>query len=434
MILEESFYSLITRFFMAGSRAALLIIIANLLGPDAQGSFGIALSVVTLAALFGSAGLEISTTYYAGQYPEKIGSLLSHVIMFGLVSGVLISALTYGIIELFPGYFAHFPATFLWAIPISVLGEILLLYMGSILIGSRDFKSYFWVVIFRFGTILLIVLSVSILDILDVSLLMPVWGLGVWLGVLISFLCTRALVRNRSSKLVFDWKLLYDQLIYGKNAYVNNLTNWLNNKVDLFILAAFLDVTLVGYYSMSITVAEGLLYLPKGLGAVAIARESSIGRGSKVHTLYKMNTVLIGIIGIVLFASAPWIIPLIMSDAFRPAVPSFRIILPGIFALSIAIIASNHLFGMGKSKIPSRGAFINLLITVLLDLLLIPRFGLIGAATAASAGYIAYAIYLMRAISRYSEIKVFQLLVPTLVDYDHLKIFVMAYLNKKKRV
>jgi len=432
-LIRESTYAVSARIFMAFCRAVLLIIVANVLGAEAQGSFGLALAVMTLAVLLGSAGLEISTIYYTAQGPEKIGSLLLHVIFWGFAAGFVLSAFTYTALVLFPGYFKGFPSSFVWSTPAAVLCTLLNLYIGAIMLGYRDYKWYFFVTVIQYGVILVSVGIISLRGYLVTDALMPVWVAGAFLGTIIAFIHVGAVASKKGSKFKVDWKLLKDQLAYGTNAYVNNLTNMLNYKLGLFVLAAFVDATSLGYFSMSLTITDGLLYIPKGIGTVVLARESALGNCSQVHGLYKLNSIVMGALVLGMFILAPWVIPLVLSDAFQPAILSFMVILPGTWMLSLAIMASNQLFGMGMSKVPSQGAILSLGITLLLNFVLIPRYYVTGAAIAASIGYSIYAVYLLRAIQQINDHNIKDLLLPKLSDFGTLIDYFRASMTKRAK-
>jgi len=416
---------------MAFCRAVLLVIVANVLGPEAQGSFGLALAVMTLAVLLGSAGLEISTIYYAAQHPEKIGSLLIHIVFWGFAAGFILSVSTYAALVWLPGYFKGFPISFLWSTPVAVLCTLLNLYVGAIMLGYRDYKWYFFVTLIQYGATLASVGTISLCGYLTTNTLMPAWVVGIFLGTTVAFIHVGTIANKKGSKLQVDWKLLKAQLTYGTNAYINNLTNMLNYKLGFFVLAAFVDATSLGYFSMSVTITDGLLYIPKGIGTVVLARESALGNRSQVHRLYKINSIVMGILVLAMFIYAPRVIPLVLSDSFQPAIPSFMVILPGTWMLSLAIMASNQLFGMGMSKVPSQGAILNLGITLVLNLALIPLYQVMGAAIAASIGYSVYAIYLLRAVYRFSGRSIKDLLFPRLSDFGTLIAYFQESIAKR---
>ncbi len=66
---------------------------------------------------------------------------------------------------------------------------------------------------------------------------------------------------------------------------------------------------------------------------------------------------------------------------------------PGVLALAANNIFSHYFSGMGKPKVNLIAKIIGFVFTIILAILLIPKFGFIGAAITASVSYIATVIY-----------------------------------------
>ena len=75
------------------------------------------------------------------------------------------------------------------------------------------------------------------------------------------------------------------------------------------------------------------------------------------------------------------------GPSFAQAVPSLWILLVGIVLLAPGKIVVSHLAAVGKSQYVSYLALAGLGLTLALDLLLIPRYGIIGASVASAAAY-----------------------------------------------
>ena len=82
-----------------------------------------------------------------------------------------------------------------------------------------------------------------------------------------------------------------------------------------------------------------------------------------------------------------WIVLLLYSEAFLPAVGALQALLVGIVALSAGRVLANDIAGRG---FPGLNIYIGLaavLTNVVLNLLWIPRYGIVGAAWASTASY-----------------------------------------------
>jgi O-antigen/teichoic acid export membrane protein len=103
---------------------------------------------------------------------------------------------------------------------------------------------------------------------------------------------------------------------------------------------------------------------------------------------------------VVVAASATVVLPVLYGEAFRDAVVPAVWICLGLVVEPAAGVASGYLLGSGRPGLNSLilgGGFI---VTLVLDLLLIPRHGSLGAAWASAAAYLVTDVLLVRSWRR----------------------------------
>jgi O-antigen/teichoic acid export membrane protein len=88
-----------------------------------------------------------------------------------------------------------------------------------------------------------------------------------------------------------------------------------------------------------------------------------------------------------LCAAAPLLIPLIFGSAFAHSVAPLLALAPGMWALGMARPSSAFLLRLERPLLMSAMSMAALSVNVGLNLALIPRFGVVGCAIAASVGY-----------------------------------------------
>jgi O-antigen/teichoic acid export membrane protein len=86
--------------------------------------------------------------------------------------------------------------------------------------------------------------------------------------------------------------------------------------------------------------------------------------------------------------AAPVILPLVYGPAFRAATIPTWILLAGMAGGSVYGVLSAFLSGIGRPGLTSIAQAAGLVVTVALDLTLIPHLGIIGAATASTFAYL----------------------------------------------
>jgi O-antigen/teichoic acid export membrane protein len=191
----------------------------------------------------------------------------------------------------------------------------------------------------------------------------------------------------------------------------------------MFLIAYFLKAEHVGWYALATSITEAFLYLPKALSNVVLvetATKFKNGVTSNHHLIYQGMTLIIGAATIGIAILAPFLIPLIFSNSFIPSITPLLLLLPGTLAMALGIIAAYHLFGLGKAFQPSLAALIATVITVVLDLLLIPWLGIPGAALASTFAYTAFLIICLYSVLVESDMGVKSLLIPTKQDLETL--------------
>ncbi|MFC7213501.1 polysaccharide biosynthesis C-terminal domain-containing protein [Saliphagus sp. GCM10025334] len=164
--------------------------------------------------------------------------------------------------------------------------------------------------------------------------------------------------------------------------------------VDVILLQSFTNEELVGYYKVALVVVEILWLFPQSVQAVLIQSVSELWRSESASKINKLSTeitryvfLLTVLLAAGLASLAELFIPLYFGDDYSAAVIPLLILLPGTicFAVVRPSLAITHAKGDLRPLIVATGIAAG--INILLNLLLIPSFGLIGAAIATTIGY-----------------------------------------------
>jgi O-antigen/teichoic acid export membrane protein len=107
--------------------------------------------------------------------------------------------------------------------------------------------------------------------------------------------------------------------------------------------------------------------------------------------------------GVLLAASAFVVLPAVYGEQFSSAVLPAAVISLGLVAEPAAGVASGFLLGSGRPGLNSLVLGGGFAVTLVLDLLLIPRHGSLGAAWASAVAYLTTDVLLIRAWRRLSQ-------------------------------
>ena len=164
--------------------------------------------------------------------------------------------------------------------------------------------------------------------------------------------------------------------------------------VDLLMLRPMAGSSQTGYYKGALALAEFLWFAPVALQTVFVHSTSELwskGRTEKISELASRTTrftfLLTALLAIGIAALADVFVPLYYGEEFTPAVEPLLLLLPG--ALGFAVARPIFAIGQGKGDMRALVAATGgaALVNVILNLLLIPLYGMSGAAVATSVGY-----------------------------------------------
>ncbi|HKJ92343.1 MAG TPA: polysaccharide biosynthesis C-terminal domain-containing protein, partial [Longimicrobiales bacterium] len=158
---------------------------------------------------------------------------------------------------------------------------------------------------------------------------------------------------------------------------------------DLLMVARMLGAGASGQYSIAAGMVQTLYMLPVAAGTMLFARVSEM-REHRLHFLSRTVRLLAALFVPLLLAAAFLADPavrLLYGAPFLPAVPAFLWLLPGAFFLGINTLLMNYFAGVGMPWIAVASPGVAAGANILLNLALIPRFGITGASLASSVAY-----------------------------------------------
>lgn len=175
---------------------------------------------------------------------------------------------------------------------------------------------------------------------------------------------------------------------FGIRRYLSGFAEYMTSRLDYYVVTWFLGASGLGIYAVAVSMAEITGRVPSELGTILFPAFAS-GRISKTGAAAILRTTffLAAVLALFLAVVGGSVIHFLFGDQFAEAIPAFRWLLLGTVAWSTIYVTGNHASAAGKPAIgvPIFGAAA--LLDFLLDLVLIPKFGVVGASLAATASY-----------------------------------------------
>ena len=231
-----------------------------------------------------------------------------------------------------------------------------------------------------------------------------VWHLklGV-IGAILSFACSQLLMVLVSIVFMFKgyklgiprlFSLAYfkESLFFGLKGHFSNVLSFINYRIDMFLLAYFIDDISVGIYSIAVLLAERIWLVSQSISSVLFARVANLNSDKERNTftsLASRNTFFITLLGGGFLAlMSHWLILTFFGAEYADSVEPFLYIIPGIILFSMSKVLANDFIGRGYPEINTYIACVTAFVNLGLNVWLIPIYGIKGAAISTSTSYI----------------------------------------------
>lgn len=188
----------------------------------------------------------------------------------------------------------------------------------------------------------------------------------------------------------FDWPYLRAVVAYGTRAWAGTLTRFLNFRTDQVLMGFISSQAELGIYSVAVNLSEVLLYLPNAVGNAMLPTVSRGARSERAQQSLRcfrvLTLVTAAAVAVAALVGAP-LLPVLFGHKFDGSVAPFLWLLPGAFGYVGSMVFSSALLAGGQPGGSSLGSAVSLVVGFALDLALIPPYGAVGAAIAASAAF-----------------------------------------------
>ena len=198
-------------------------------------------------------------------------------------------------------------------------------------------------------------------------------------------------------KFMSNKNLIIKEFKFGIAIYLATLFIYLNYRLDQFLIKNMLNETQMGIYSIAVALAELLFLIPGSVGTAVLGRlyniedNSTNERKDTISLTVKYTFYICVIIGIIGIMMTP-LITFVYGEEYSGAKIPTIILFIGIIFASIGKVSSSYFQSIGNTKthliITASTFFANLI----LNLILIPIYGIAGAAIASTIAYIFYGI------------------------------------------
>ena len=395
------------------------IIFARAIGPEGKGILALAIMAAALVFNVTNMGVGTGSGYFLGRRKVPLEQIAGTWLSLSVVIGISATAAAlllapYIAPRLLPSVPVLFVSLSLGSIPFLIL----LYNYQSLFKANDDFR--------RFNALELVQPVVNAVLFVVLIFLFPGHRIA---SAVVAYLVSNAVAGitavvliARVTRLRFRWSpgLVRAAFSFGVQGYMANFLSFLNLRVDLLLVNLYLEPVHVGYYSIAVMIVEKMWYVPDALAVVLYPRvahgsEEAANRDTAKISRQTVLIVSAGCIGVLVFGR--FLVELFYSARFLPAVTPMFVLLPGILTAGLARVIASDLLARGHPRINMWAGLVALVSNVALNIVLIPRIGLSGAALATTISYSIHAFVLLVAFERITAVPLRAILIPGGEDF-----------------
>ena len=420
------------------------IVASRWLGVEGFGLFSLALALFTLIAGLLFLGINLSIARYIAFYRGKnklasIKSTISSGLLLIINLAVLASIVVFFFANQISSLMGHNTLT-----PLLKLFAIMFPFYAIILSIEKILEGFQRIDLSVFSNL---ILNGSKFLLLFVAIFLGVKVFGVAVSFLVATIITAFIML-----LIFKYKIInkffkkekgneikssikeifFHSLPLTVAAMVHTLLTW----GDTVILGFFRSVAEVGVYSLVLPTAQ-LLALPViASNTVLVPLISNLfakRKNKEVTNVYKTATKWIFLMMVpllVLILLFPQrIINTVAGSEFVAGYTALVILAIGVFIGSLATPANMILLSVNKTKLMMKNSIIAAIVNIVLNLILIPKHGLIGAAVAFLVSYVVLFLLRIYEVKTILKIEPFSIKMVYIVILGIITAFVAYYSN-----
>jgi O-antigen/teichoic acid export membrane protein len=370
------------------------VILARWLGPYDRGILALALLVPSTVVTVVKLGVSQSTVYYINRKEASVDQVASNSVYLALGLG----ALSFIVVWLLRDDLEVLRAVPSWALAFALV-RVPLLLLDNYLYGVLQATGKFGIYNSR------LLLSEALRLVLVATFIM--WfNLGLMAAVIIY---TAVAVVNMSwlmftmSRTVhltagFDRGLLTNMLSFGVRSYVQVVTAHMLLRISIYMVQSYLGPEQTAFYALALHLTETVLEVPQAIGLVLYPRLASLPE-DEVHRLTAQTcrrtlmvtapaALAMGLVG-------PWLITAWYGQAYAPAGAPLPWAAAGVAMMSIFVIITRDFTARSKQRVNTAAGVLALIGNIVLNIYVIPRYGITGAAFSTAVSYTAACVLLI---------------------------------------
>jgi O-antigen/teichoic acid export membrane protein len=380
-----------------------VLVMSRVLGPHGRGEVAFLITVAMMTGQIAGLSIQEANANLGGSDPALRSRLATNSLCLSIACGIVAAGLVEFLTLLVPAVGGPVPTSLFWVALAAVPVVIAKNYFSFLAQAEYAFAvtNLAWLA----GPVTSVTFSILLASfgMLTVTTGIATWVAGQTLGVII------LLAYNlRSSGFARpDLGLARQALSFGLKTHLGRLMGLGNYRADQWFVGSISGSKELGLYSVAAAWSDMLFYLP---GVITLVQRPDLVRATREDAakrtarVFRITLLLAGVLTVVLILIAPVLCSVIFGSAFSGSTNQLRVLALGALGISALDLLPNALTAQ---RMPIRGMWaiaVAFVVTLALDIVLIPPMGGLGAALATALAYtfggIAAAVIFVRTFRR----------------------------------
>ncbi len=374
-------------------------LMSRILGDEGRGAYALLTNQVALFSVLLWFNLTAGITYFTSKAKRARSTIVGTATTVLLADLILIALVLFGIHQVnvlqdvfMPEMASHW--SYYLYVYLSIALGLIQSAISAVLLGLKQFKvlNIMSILGASVSAAAFLVLFLWVGDRSSADMVPYVLGLslGILLLLMIVWCIYYALIVGIVPRPTFSLRELRPVFLFSSVGYLSILINMINYRFDIWVVDHFNGTAALGLYSVAVGLGQLLFNIPEPFSRVIqpfLYGQKQDDMISRFKLVARMNFTFVACAAIGLGAVAGMLVPLLFGEVFAGSVPALRLLLPGILFSSATKMLATLVIQKGFQRFNLYATMAGALVTIVLDLLLIPHWGIMGAAVASSASY-----------------------------------------------
>ena len=423
--------TLFTKFILIFLKMGVGIITARFLGPAGRGLFYTSVQAPGLINTVGTLSIGEGLIYHIGKGKIKSDQIFGTVFMMVLGFTLVLSIIFYFLISLLNQHFFYqLPDKVIPLLFFLIPATMTEYFSASALRGLKVFSIVNKLTIVTRTNIFIFILTSLTFWSADLYRTIFAYAIALTLNALLYFI---VLFYQSKFRFSISSNELNNVIRYSAKVHIGSLLTEVEYRLDIFILLFFLNATAVGIYSIGVTIAQILWYVSNSVNTVLFPYLTSTSKKNvdffTVRVLkYNFFINVFILFGLIIIGFP--LVNLLYGTMFSEAYFVFLVLSPGLLSDTIARSLAAWLKGTNRTLTLSKISSVSLVVNILFCIILIPYWGVYGAAISSVISYTLRAVLLIKIFCKISKTPLCHFFTFSEGELMKIKINVIASIKK----